>query len=1176
MATIDLSRAATDFRKHYLSVFAQMGRVFDEDDHNESERLRIEDARRTRADVIGPAGTPDDGLLIANPRVTAGRVDFDITPGTFYLGGLRLEVDRAETFQTQADWLQLAGADLPAPPAAGTRLDLVYCEGWVQPCSAVEDNELFEVGLGGPDTGVCLKVMRRVRVGAGVASDDCMANLQGVLDLLTPPGAGTLNDENELAPDTLLKVGFAPGSDPGDLCNPPVAGGYLGADNQAIRVQFVGAATLTWGFDNAAPLYRAQVGTNAAGQRRVITLLTEPKDQAHWLAAGQVVEVLPWSAVLPNNEKLAGPSGFLARVDGAYAPDTQQFTITLSVPAGFGEAWKARPDAPQLGAAFFYVRVWNRGADTASPLAIPFVAGTPLTLGQTGLSVTVTGADRPAEAFWIIAARPDAPNRVVPWLLEQGRQPHGYRRFYAPLAVIQWTTVGGVTTGTVLHDCRDTFPPLTRVKGCCTHTVGDGVSSFGKFASIQAAVDALPAAGGEVCILPGVYAQSVRVEDRVNVTIHGCGRRTRLTGAPGSNAPVIHVIGSRQVTVRDLAVEALRVVGVLMENSPGRQQQWADLREVVVEDLEVAARDRAAIACVRGTDITVRRNQITLQILDRPLDAASPVGKSPAVFFQVRLGLLELNRIVHVAKRALVSPLGGIQIGGGSMHVEVRRNLVVGGNGNGITLGSLSYLTPDNFAILSADYVKAMVGAIAGWSFGFTIVVDANGCIHLVPDPPDGGGPNDPRVPVSDGDLYDIRIIDNEILQMGGSGIASVRFIRRVRPIVIVVHVLQVELNRINQNLRLDLGNQEIGPTSGIGLGGIALAACEYLTVRDNWIQDNGRDSPDPVCGVYVQYGAGVLIEGNQVTGNGSAGPDPRQAKPGPRGGILVDVSTPPFSDELPAVLSTGAKPTSAAAAPRGFPALRVCDNVVVAPLGRALYTTSAGAVSVVANQLTTRAVALRTYVSASTVNQPLAEFGAAVLVNAVAAAPELGAAHVTYSTMGFNQPLTAYAGGGGLLMGFILAPRDRFVGGNVLFDDNQVTLEADRLSDAFIVSAVTVFSPSDVSIASNQSDCRLRENWLLTNVWSQCRTLRMTANRCHETLDTRGMSALTMAQMNDTANNQGTRCFVAAGVPQLLVNRPNRALITMVAPQYCPVLQHDVNAWVGNMGFSTQMGAAL
>src|SRR5215471_13877776 len=142
MSTIDLSRSATDFRKHFTGVAAQMGRVLTDDDYNENERLHGEDLRRSRLDIIGPAGSPDAGFSIANPTITPAGIDFDIVAGTFYLGGNRLTLEANERFQVQSDWLNMAPADIPpAPP--GSRLDLVYLECWQQSICAVEDSELF-------------------------------------------------------------------------------------------------------------------------------------------------------------------------------------------------------------------------------------------------------------------------------------------------------------------------------------------------------------------------------------------------------------------------------------------------------------------------------------------------------------------------------------------------------------------------------------------------------------------------------------------------------------------------------------------------------------------------------------------------------------------------------------------------------------------------------------------------------------------------------------------------------------------------------------------------------------------------------------------------------------------------------------------------------------------------
>ena len=138
MPNIDISRDATDQRKHYDRVLMQQGRVLTDDDFNEAERLDAEDARRVRVDVIGPAGSPDDGF-----RLKAAGGELVLSAGTFYVGGLRLEMEDEEPFNLQKDWLQqgaLPGETLTAP--ASEQFDFVWLDVWQQPVSAVEDKEL--------------------------------------------------------------------------------------------------------------------------------------------------------------------------------------------------------------------------------------------------------------------------------------------------------------------------------------------------------------------------------------------------------------------------------------------------------------------------------------------------------------------------------------------------------------------------------------------------------------------------------------------------------------------------------------------------------------------------------------------------------------------------------------------------------------------------------------------------------------------------------------------------------------------------------------------------------------------------------------------------------------------------------------------------------------------------
>ena len=119
MPNIDISRDANDQKKHYDRVFMQQGRVLTDDDFNEAERLDAEDSRRVRVDVIGPAGSPDDGFRL---KTVGGALT--LSAGTFYVGGLRLELENDEPFNLQKDWLQQGSSpdeSLTTPPGAAIR-----------------------------------------------------------------------------------------------------------------------------------------------------------------------------------------------------------------------------------------------------------------------------------------------------------------------------------------------------------------------------------------------------------------------------------------------------------------------------------------------------------------------------------------------------------------------------------------------------------------------------------------------------------------------------------------------------------------------------------------------------------------------------------------------------------------------------------------------------------------------------------------------------------------------------------------------------------------------------------------------------------------------------------------------------------------------------------------------
>jgi hypothetical protein len=1134
MSTIDLSRLATDPRKHYAGVRMQQGRVLTDDDFNEAAALDAEDMRRTRVHAIGAYGTPDGGFLPKDFAVSGGKLDFRLGVGTLYLGGLRLEMSVEEHYLLQKDWLNFDPAtQAAAPPAEGaTRTDLVWIEAWQQPVTAVEDSELFEVALGGPDTSTRWRTMRRVHVAAGVSGSECA-------DAWTEVSAGfaalgSMNAEMELATSATLTVSFNTPAATADLCSPPQPGGYLGAENQAIRVQMVDATHYTWGYDNAAPLYRAQVSPKG-GQMVRLTLLTQPKDAVHWPLKGQVVEILPWSAALANGERVAELQGHLCKVQVSYNPDDHTLDIDVPVPTAAFEQWKARADKADFfnGSAaqdFLYLRVWNRGDDLASPAAVPIATAD---LGHTGLSVSFGGAPLRPNDYWVIAARPAAPDVVVPWqlALPSGAAPNGIRRYRAPLALIGWKTQAGQTTGSVLHDCRPPFQPLTRIRNCCSVTVGDGSKTFGMFTSIQAAVDALPPSGGTVCILPGRYLEAVRILDRHNVTLHGCGPRSRIV-SPDKAAPALLVTGGRDVVAESLALEAGPTAVVEVRRSEA----------VRIASCLVQVRDQRGsfspwpAVFVEGRAVEVEDNIIE----PLPTDLER-------VFHELAAGLR--------ARQAL-SARGGIQLAGGCEHVRIAGNVIAGGTGNGITLGSI--LRFDDGHPNGEDAPDVDVD---------------DPCAPCAPTdngtPPEGGE-GGVRYE-SAGDLYDIDIEDNLIVRQGANGIAVVRFFSlpvRNQPLVLVtVHRLRIACNRIVGCLSRTVAVAPAGTRLLLGYGGISLAFTTDLGIESNFISGNGRDWISPVCGVFVLAAEGLCIEHNHISANGERNGEPvASVQPGVRAGVHVWMA-------LPAATTTAAGAGLAAAAvgrPRGGERqLRIHGNRIVQPLGRALFMIGAGHLAVTDNLLASEG-------SGDPAADPLAT--TVLLANAGFSREWTTGLLMTLYYLLYVRVFSA-AGSSDKVLGLVCEMSrlstsmpglwPRLPTGKLMFNDNQVSFQMRDAPRGLELSSAMLLSLDDAAACDNQFEYHTEQRRVLADLWAMGFTVRTNDNRLAETWGRAAVSLLSLGLLNTAADNQSTHCISAQGLQRAVHDN------LILAQAFCADACGDRNTVVGILARAAQMAAS-
>ena len=448
MAT-DVARLSFDPGRKYTGVVSQQGRVSLEAEQNEQRVIDVVERRKELLDIIGPAGTPDDGYAVS---FVGGVVTVGV--GTMYVGGLRVGLDAAVSYPKQPDWL-----DGPLPMRKGLGHVVLHLR--ETDVTAVEDPMLYEPALGGPDGAARTRLLQHIDL-LPTNGKTCATAL--TQDEKNWAAAGATFDPKtmRLESNGRLLVTWQGVPDAADPCEPSTTGGYLGAENQLIRVQLVGTDqqgtfSILWGYDDASMLYRVSPDTSA---NPVLTLQRSPVDDYHRPRAGQAVQVLRSTAALPSSDAVV--EGYVAALNGEvgvltapYDPDTKTVQFPAPLPADYTNTGQT----PQL-----YLRVWEE-------LITGNTLGRPITLTGTGMQVTITidgtGLPRPGD-FWCIGVRPGTPTTVYPdRLLREPQPPDGPREWVCPLAVVE---IGGRQESTVLEDCRVPFPPLTGIEneGCCT------------------------------------------------------------------------------------------------------------------------------------------------------------------------------------------------------------------------------------------------------------------------------------------------------------------------------------------------------------------------------------------------------------------------------------------------------------------------------------------------------------------------------------------------------------------------------------------------------------------------------------------------------------------------------------------------------------------------------------
>ncbi|MEW2382839.1 DUF6519 domain-containing protein [Micromonospora sp. NPDC047707] len=363
-----------------------------------------------------------------------------------------------------------AQPEVAALPASG--LVNVYLDAFVEEVQAAEDPSLLDPALAGVDTTTRTRVGWRVRA-VPATSPTCSG-----AGLPVPVSTGRLDVSRTAAP-------VSP-----DPCAPPDDPRSKLPDG-LLRIEVLDAGTektarFAWSYANGSDAVAATVAGTT------VTLAPSP---AVTFAPGDLVEVSTLARRADRRDH-----GALFTV-AAVAPSAGGDTVTL------GTASPLAGDPPGT-----CLRRWD-GQVVGAATAVP------LTLGgaDVGIAFTARAGGYQVGDWWGVRVRGSAADAVETLT---DAPPDGVVHTAAPLAVVD------LTNKTVLTDCRPTFPPLTDLRGgTCTVTAFPGDD-------LQAALDALPATGGELCLAAGTFrvGAPLTVTGKQRVVITGIGPATVLVG----------------------------------------------------------------------------------------------------------------------------------------------------------------------------------------------------------------------------------------------------------------------------------------------------------------------------------------------------------------------------------------------------------------------------------------------------------------------------------------------------------------------------------------------------------------------------------------------------------------------------------------------------------------------
>jgi hypothetical protein len=481
----DYSRDTFEPAKHFTRVLMQQGRVQLDADVNEQTSILLHYLQTLARDLIGPAGGPKDFLGfeigVRNQAPPDAKVrDLTIGPGRYYVDGFLCENEALP--QPRQRVAGPAGPILPSgslPPGQVALLSyyhqphyprdpehdilkaplLVYLDAWERHISAIEDPDILEIALGGPDTATRAKIVWQVKV--------------QLLDIPLDQVSCTGFEDSEIWNNLLgmdqwenrgtLKVRAYISEDSDEPCTVAPEARYRRLENQLYRVEvhrggtagnIDTGATFKWSRENGSAIFPIQ---RVEGQSVVLENLG--RDDRFGLEIGD------WVEVVDDDYTLLGKADPLLRVEDI-DPATNQIRLSASPQGTVGEndnkhpllrRWDHQAGDPKTG-----------GLTLANDGAALIVPSDSMWLNlEDGVQILFqVGAKYRTGDYWLIPARTESGDVQWPGPVDdpQAVAPHGIQHHYAPLALVYLTPPGLTGRAFRITDLRHRFAPAGQ---CC-------------------------------------------------------------------------------------------------------------------------------------------------------------------------------------------------------------------------------------------------------------------------------------------------------------------------------------------------------------------------------------------------------------------------------------------------------------------------------------------------------------------------------------------------------------------------------------------------------------------------------------------------------------------------------------------------------------------------------------